>query len=36
MVDGHRLEIGTSIGYVLSPGHGIDLDDLTTRADEAL
>jgi diguanylate cyclase (GGDEF)-like protein len=36
MIEGHRLEIGTSVGYVLSTAEGIDLDDLTTRADEAL
>lgn len=35
-IDGRQIEIGTSVGYVLSSEHGVDLDDLTTRADEAL
>ncbi|WP_129794543.1 GGDEF domain-containing protein [Sphingosinicella sp. CPCC 101087] len=32
----HRLSVGTSVGYVLCPEHGSDLDDLIARADEAL
>jgi len=35
-ISGHRLCIGTSVGYALRPTHGQDLDDLVARADEAL
>ncbi len=33
---GHRIIIGTSVGYALFPEHGRDLDDLISRADAAL
>ena len=35
-VQGHRISIGTSVGYALQPQHGRDLDDLIACADEAL
>jgi diguanylate cyclase (GGDEF)-like protein len=34
--DGHRLDIATSIGVVLAPEHGMDVDQLIKRADLAL
>lgn len=33
---GHRISIGTSVGYALRPQHGRDLDELIACADEAL
>jgi diguanylate cyclase (GGDEF)-like protein len=36
VVLGHRISIGASVGYALFPAHGLDLDDLLGRADEAL
>jgi diguanylate cyclase (GGDEF)-like protein len=35
-IDGHRIAIGTSVGYALSPEHGDNLEILLSRADEAL
>jgi diguanylate cyclase (GGDEF)-like protein len=35
-IGGHRIEIGTCIGYALYPDDGADLDTLIGRADEAL
>ena len=35
-IEGHRIVIGTSVGYAISPDHGRDLDSLIARADEAL
>ena len=35
-IDGHRITIGTSVGYALSPEHGDNLETLLARADEAL
>ena len=35
-VDGHHLEVGTSIGITLAPEHGTDADQLVKNADLAL
>jgi diguanylate cyclase (GGDEF)-like protein len=35
-IDGHRITIGTSVGYAISPEHGDNLEILLARADEAL
>jgi diguanylate cyclase (GGDEF)-like protein len=35
-VEGHRVEIGASIGIALAPSDGIDADELLKRADMAL
>jgi len=35
-IEGHRIAIGTSVGYALSPEHGENLETLLARADEAL
>jgi diguanylate cyclase (GGDEF)-like protein len=35
-IEGHRIAIGTSVGYALSPQHGENLETLLARADEAL
>lgn len=35
-VDGHQLNIGTSIGIALAPEHGADVDQLVKNADLAL
>jgi diguanylate cyclase len=35
-IEGQHLEIGTSIGYAVSPTHGQDLDTLLACADVAL
>ena len=36
VVDGATIEIGTSVGYVLSSTHGFEFDDLVANADRAL
>ena len=36
LIHGHSIEIGTSIGYVLSSTHGSDLGRLVANADRAL
>jgi diguanylate cyclase (GGDEF)-like protein/PAS domain S-box-containing protein len=35
-IDGHRIEVGTSIGIALAPEHGTDVDQLIKNADLAL
>jgi diguanylate cyclase (GGDEF)-like protein/PAS domain S-box-containing protein len=35
-IDGHRIEVGTSIGMALAPEHGTDADQLIKNADLAL
>lgn len=35
-LDGHHIEIGTSIGIALAPEHGADVDQLVKNADLAL
>jgi len=35
-IDGHRIDIGTSIGIALAPEHGTDVDQLVKNADLAL
>jgi diguanylate cyclase (GGDEF)-like protein len=35
-IDGHRIVIGASIGYAISPDHGRNMDVLIARADDAL
>jgi diguanylate cyclase (GGDEF)-like protein len=35
-IDGHEVEIGVSVGVALAPRDGIDLDQLSSRADAAL
>ncbi len=35
-IDGHRLDIGISIGIAMSPEHGSDNDSLLRRADSAM
>jgi diguanylate cyclase (GGDEF)-like protein len=35
-IDGHRIQIGTCVGYALFPDDGADLETLIGRADEAL
>ncbi len=36
LIEGHRLTISTSIGYVVTPHHGSDLEHLLALADRAL
>jgi diguanylate cyclase (GGDEF)-like protein len=35
-IDGHRIDIGASIGIAMAPGDGIDADQLLKKADMAL
>ena len=35
-VDGHRIDIGASIGIAMAPGDGVDADELLKKADMAL
>ena len=35
-IDGHHVEIGTSLGIALAPAHGTDVDQLVKNADLAL
>ena len=35
-IDGHHIEVGTSIGMALAPEHGVDVDQLIKNADLAL
>ncbi len=35
-IEGHRITIGTSVGYAMLPDQGRNLDTLMARADEAL
>ena len=35
-IDGHHVEIGTSLGIALAPAHGTDVDQLIKNADLAL
>ena len=35
-IDGHHIEVGTSIGIALAPEHGTDVDQLIKNADLAL
>src|SRR5262249_45631566 len=35
-IDGHQIDIGTSIGIALAPAHGTDVDQLMKSADLAL
>ena len=35
-IDGHHIDIGTSIGIALAPEHGVDVDQLVKNADLAL
>jgi diguanylate cyclase (GGDEF)-like protein len=35
-IEGHRILIGASVGYAISPDHGRNMDVLIARADDAL
>ena len=35
-IEGHRIVIGASVGYAISPDHGSNMDVLLARADDAL
>jgi len=35
-IDGHRIDLGASIGIAMAPGDGVDADELLKKADMAL